>query len=223
MKIDIISLFPQMFEGPFSESLLKKAQEKKIVEINIHQLRDYSKDKQKQVDDTPFGGGAGMVLKPEPVFAAVEDLRSPKARVILTCPQGKKFTQAAAKNLAKEEHLVFLCGHYEGFDERIREQLVTDEYSIGDYVLTGGELPAMVMVDTIARLVPGVVKEVESIKQDSFENSRLDHPAYTRPAKFREWEVPEVLLSGNHAKIAEWRAEKALKRTQKKRPDLLDG
>jgi tRNA (guanine37-N1)-methyltransferase len=222
MEIDIISLFPEMFSGPFSDSLLKKARDKKLVTIKLHQLRDYAHDKHKQVDDIPFGGGVGMVLKPEPMFAAVEDIRkNPAARIILTCPQGELFTHKKAQELAGAEQLVFLCGHYEGFDERIRENLVTDELSIGDYVLTGGELPAMIMVDTIVRLIPGVVKEFSSVEQDSFYNGLLDHPVYTRPPEFRGWKVPDILLSGDHGKIEKWRKDQAVERTRKRRPDLL--
>ncbi len=222
MQIDIITLFPDMFEGPFSESLLKRAQEKGLLTIQLHDLRSYTHDKHQQVDDAPFGGGGGMVLKPGPVFEAVEALRkNERSRVVLMCPQGERFSQAKAKALSSEDQLIFICGHYEGFDERIREHLVTDELSIGDYVLTGGELPAMVMVDVIARHIPGVVKEMSSVEQDSFYNGLLDHPAYTRPPEFRGWKVPEILLSGDHAKIEQWRKEQALLRTQRKRPDLL--
>ncbi|MBU0580807.1 MAG: tRNA (guanosine(37)-N1)-methyltransferase TrmD [Candidatus Margulisbacteria bacterium] len=222
MQIDIITLFPEMFSGPFSESLLKKAQEKKLIQINVHQLRDYAHDKHKQVDDKPFGGGTGMVIKCEPVFEAVEKIKKDKnARIILTCPQGKTFTHKKAQELAKAKQLIFLCGHYEGFDERIREHLVTDEISIGDYVLTGGELPAMIMVDTIARFIPGVVKEMSSVEQDSFQQGQLDYPEYTRPAEFRGWKVPEELLSGDHKKIEQWRKKQAFKNTKTKRPDLL--
>jgi tRNA (guanine37-N1)-methyltransferase len=222
MQIDIISLFPEMFVGPFSESLLKKAQEKRLLQINIHQLRNFTHDKHNQVDDTLFGGGTGMVLKPEPIFEAVEKVRkNKKTRVVLISPQGSKFSHKKALELSLDKQLVFICGHYEGFDERIREHLITDEISIGDYVLTGGELPAMVMVDAIARLIPGVVKEKDSIKNDSFYNELLDYPVYTKPAEFRGWKVPEVLQSGNHKKIAQWRKEHALKNTKNKRPDLI--
>ncbi|MFC1517057.1 tRNA (guanosine(37)-N1)-methyltransferase TrmD [Candidatus Margulisiibacteriota bacterium] len=221
MLIDIITLFPEMFQGPFAESLLKKAQEKEVVKINLHQLRDYTENKHKQADDKPFGGSSGMVIKPEPVFKAVEKINKGKARVILTCPQGQPFTHKIAKDLSKAEQLIFLCGHYEGFDERIREHLVTDEISIGDYVLTGGELPAMIMVDTIVRQLPGVVKEKDSVETDSFYNGLLDFPVYTRPAEYRGWKVPEVLLSGNHAEIDKWQKAQALKRTKKRRPDLI--
>ncbi len=222
MQIDIITLFPEMFQGPFSESLLKRAQEKGLIQINLRQLRDHAHDKHQQVDDIPFGGGSGMVLKPEPVFEAVESIRkSPKTRVILTCPQGVVFNHQKALELSKAEQLIFLCGHYEGFDERVRENLVTDEISIGDYVLTGGELPAMIMVDTIVRQIPGIVKEQASVEQDSFYNGLLDHPVYTRPPEFRGWKVPDVLMSGNHKEIDKWRNEQALKRTVKRRPDLI--
>lgn len=226
MLIDIVTIFPGMFQGPFEESILKRAQEKQLLQINIHNLRDFTTDKHKTVDDYPYGGGAGMVMKPEPIFAAVEHLleKSPAKtpRVILLCPQGEVFRQEKAKELAKEEHLIFLCGHYEGIDERVRDYLVTDELSIGDYVLTGGELPAMVIIDSLARMIPGVVKETESVQQDSFYTGLLDYPQYTRPAEFRNWSVPDILLSGHHEKVAAWRKKESLRKTWLRRKDLLE-
>ncbi|OCS87652.1 tRNA (guanosine(37)-N1)-methyltransferase TrmD [Caryophanon tenue] len=224
MHIEVFSLFPGMFEGVFNASIMKKAQEKGAVTFNVTDFRAYSENKHSQVDDYPYGGGAGMVLKPEPLFNAVESLQtSGKApRVILMCPQGERFTQKKAEELAQEENLVFLCGHYEGYDERIREHLVTDEISIGDFVLTGGELAAMTVVDSVVRLLPGVLGQADSHIQDSFSTGLLEHPHYTRPADYRGMKVPDVLLSGNHAKIAQWRDEQSLKRTFERRPDLLE-
>jgi tRNA (guanine37-N1)-methyltransferase len=226
MKIDIVTIFPEMFTGVFSSSMLKRAQETGAVTIEITDFREYSPNKHHTVDDTPYGGGGGMVLKPEPIFFAVESLLEKcnskrQARVILTSPQGEVFSQEKAIELAKEEHLVLICGHYEGYDERIRQHLVTDEISIGDYVLTGGELPAMVIVDSIVRLLPGVLGNEQSAENDSFRNGLLEYPQYTRPAEFRGWKVPDVLLSGNHAKIEEWRRKESLRRTLVRRPDLL--
>lgn len=223
MKIHVLSLFPEMFEGVFGASILKKAQEKGAVDLAVSDIRAFSENKHKQVDDYPYGGGAGMVLKPEPMFKAVETItEGRKPRVILMCPQGERFTQKKAEELAKEEDLVFLCGHYEGYDERIRTHLVTDEISIGDFVLTGGELPAMTVIDAVVRLLPGVLGQADSHIQDSFSTGLLEHPHYTRPADFRGLTVPDVLLSGNHAKIEEWRTEQSLKRTLERRPDLLE-
>lgn len=223
MKIHVLSLFPPMFEGVFGASILKKAQEKGAVELAVTDIREYSENKHKQVDDYPYGGGAGMVLKPEPMFNAVEAItEGRKPRVILMCPQGERFTQKKAEELAKEEELVFLCGHYEGYDERIRQHLVTDEISIGDFVLTGGELPAMTVIDAVVRLLPGVLGQADSHIQDSFSTGLLEHPHYTRPADFRGMKVPDILLSGNHAKIDEWREEQSFKRTLERRPDLLE-
>ena len=224
MKIDILSLFPEMFEGVLHSSIMKKAQEKEAVSFNVTDFRDYSENKHRKVDDYPYGGGAGMVLKPEPLFAAVEAItekEAKKPRVILLCPQGERFSQRKAEELAEEEHLVFICGHYEGYDERIREHLVTDEISLGDFVLTGGELAAMTIVDSVVRLLPNVLGNADSPVLDSFSTGLLEHPQYTRPANFRGLEVPEVLLSGNHAKIEEWREEQALMRTFTRRKDLL--
>lgn len=223
MKIHVLSLFPGMFEGVFNTSILKKAQEKDAVTLAVSDIRDFSDNRHKQVDDYPYGGGAGMVLKPEPMFQAVEEITAGrKPRVILMCPQGERFTQKKAEELALEEELVFLCGHYEGYDERIREFLVTDEISIGDFVLTGGELPAMTVIDAVVRLLPGVLGKADSHILDSFSTGLLEHPHYTRPADFRGMTVPEVLTSGNHGKIEEWREEQSLKRTLLRRPDLLE-
>ncbi|SDH22750.1 tRNA (guanine37-N1)-methyltransferase [Planococcus glaciei] len=222
MKINVLSLFPPMFEGVFNQSILKKAQEKNAVSLNVTDIREFA-DNKRQVDDYPFGGGAGMVLKAEPIFNAVESLaKSEKARVILMCPQGERFTQQKAEELAQEEELVFICGHYEGYDERIREHLVTDEISIGDFVLTGGELAAMTVIDSVVRLLPGVLGNADSPVRDSFSTGLLEHPQYTRPADFRGWKVPAVLTSGNHAKVDQWREQQALKRTLERRPDLLE-
>ena len=223
MNIHVLSLFPDMFSGVFGASILKKAQEKGAVELAVTDIRAYSENKHKQVDDYPYGGGAGMVLKPEPMFNAVEAITEGRTpRVILMCPQGERFTQKKAEELAQEEDLVFLCGHYEGYDERIRQHLVTDEISIGDFVLTGGELPAMTVIDAVVRLLPGVLGQADSHIQDSFSTGLLEHPHYTRPADFRGMKVPDILLSGNHAKIAEWREEQSFLRTLQRRPDLLE-
>ena len=231
MKIDIITLFPQMFSGPFDESIIHRAQKKGLVEINIRNLRDWATDERGTVDDRPFGGGPGMVIKPQPVFDAVEALKlkvkSQKLKVILLTPQGKPFNQKTAKRLSKQDHLILICGHYEGVDERVREHLVDEEISIGDYVLTGGELPAMVVTDAIVRLIPNVLEKPEATKSESFSAfarpglANLEYPQYTRPENFRGLKVPEVLLSGNHQKIERWRKEQAVKRTKERRPDLL--
>ncbi len=222
MNIQVLSLFPPMFDGVFQHSIMKKAQDKGAVSLGVVDIREFA-DNKRQVDDYPFGGGAGMVLKPEPVFNAVESItEGKKPRVILMCPQGERFTQKKAEELASEEELVFICGHYEGYDERIREHLVTDEISIGDFVLTGGELAAMTVIDSVVRLLPGVLGNSDSPVRDSFSTGLLEHPHYTRPANFREMAVPAVLTSGNHAKIEQWREEQGLKRTLERRPDLLD-
>ncbi|MFT4413541.1 tRNA (guanosine(37)-N1)-methyltransferase TrmD [Fredinandcohnia humi] len=225
MRIDILTLFPNMFSGVLGESILKKAQEKEKVSFQVINFRDYADNKHQNVDDYPYGGGAGMVLKPQPIFDAVEDLTknsTAKPRVILLCPQGSKYTQKKAEELAKEEHLIFICGHYEGYDERIREHLVTEEISIGDFVLTGGELGAMVIVDSVVRLLPGVLGNEDSPILDSHSSGLLEHPHYTRPANFRGLEVPEVLLSGNHQLIEQWREKESFRRTYLRRPDLLE-
>lgn len=225
MKIDILSLFPEMFEGVLHSSIMKKAQENEAVTFDVTNFRDFSENKHRKVDDYPYGGGAGMLLKPEPLFAAVESVTASTTtspRVILLCPQGERFTQAKAEELSKEEHLVFICGHYEGYDERIRQHLVTDELSIGDFVLTGGEIAAMTIVDSVVRLLPNVLGNMESPVLDSFSTGLLEHPQYTRPANFKGMEVPEILLSGNHAKIDQWREEQSLLRTYERRSDLLE-
>lgn len=263
MNIDVLTLFPEMFEGVFGASILGKARQKGLVSLSTLNFRDYANNKHNTVDDYPFGGGGGMVLKPGPIFAAVEELMerhypgtvgingidgltdmpenqraeapegkpgqpledlpraAPRPRVILMCPQGEPFTQRKAEELSREEHLIFVCGHYEGYDERIREHLVTDELSIGDYVLTGGELPAMVVIDSVVRLLPGVLGNQLSAVTDSFSTGLLEYPHYTRPAKFRDWEVPEVLLSGHHENIELWRRRQSLERTWRRRPELL--
>jgi len=220
MRIDILTLFPAMFSGPFSQSVIKRAMDKGIVNLFIHNLRDFTHDKHRTVDDYPFGGGAGMILKPEPIFKAVESLRGEGSEVILLSPQGLLFNQEMACSLSTKEHLILLCGRYEGVDERVREHLVTLEVSIGDYVLMGGEVAAMVVVEAVVRLLPGVVS-AESLKEESLTGGLLEYPQYTRPALFRGWGVPPILLSGNHAAIAQWRREQALIRTLKRRPDLL--
>lgn len=225
MKVDFLTLFPDMFQGVLGQSILKKAQEKNAVEFNVINFRDYSENKHQNVDDYPYGGGAGMVLTPQPIFDAVEEIESKsitKPRVILVCPQGARFNQAKALELAREEHLLFICGHYEGYDERIREHLVTDEISIGDFVLTGGELASMVIADSVVRLLPGVLGNADSPVLDSYSSGLLEHPHYTRPNEFRGLKVPDVLLSGNHKLIEEWREKESLRRTFLRRPDLLD-
>jgi tRNA (guanine37-N1)-methyltransferase len=226
MHIDILTLFPEMFPGVFQSSILNKAREKGKYSYNLVDFREYSDNKHAKVDDYPYGGGAGMVLQPQPVFDAVEAVTSTKAtkpRIILMCPQGEPYNQQKAEELAKEEHLVIICGHYEGYDERIREHLVTDEISIGDYVLTGGELGAMVVVDSVVRLLPDVLGNEQSAPMDSFSTGLLEHPHYTRPADFRGMKLPEVLLSGDHAKIETWRTKQSLKRTYERRKDLFEG
>lgn len=225
MKIDVLTLFPEMLEGVFGSSILGKAREKKLVSLNAVNFREYADNKHSTVDDYPYGGGGGMVLKPQPVFSAVEDLSvepEVKPRIILMCPQGETFTQAKAEELSREKHLVFICGHYEGYDERIREHLVTDELSIGDYVLTGGEIPAMAVIDSVVRLLPGVLGNETSAVTDSYSTGLLEHPHYTRPPEFRGWSVPEVLVSGHHARIENWRREQSLLRTLQRRPELLE-
>jgi tRNA (guanine37-N1)-methyltransferase len=225
MRIDIISIFPDMFSAVLDESIIKRAQNKGKVKIFVHNLRDYTLDKHHKVDDRPFGGGSGMVIQAEPIFRAVEVIKKKvkgRARVILLCPQGKTFNQGNAKRLSKCSNLILICGHYEGIDERVRQYLADEEISIGDYVLTGGELPAMVLVDSIVRLIPGVLGDKNSLNFESFEGNLLEYPQYSRPAKFKNWPVPEVLVSGDHNKIAAWRRLAALKRTKERRPDLLN-
>ncbi len=225
-QFHVVTAFPEMFAGVFGESILKRAQEKGVAVIAVHDLRDFTFDKHKTVDDYPFGGGSGMILKPEPIFLCVEDilekneLRNP--RIILTTPAGRKFDQHYANEMAADERdVVIICGHYKGVDERVREHLATEEISIGDYVLTGGEIPAMVIVDAVVRLLPGVIGDFDSAAGDSFQSGLLDHPHYTRPRDFRGMKVPEVLLSGDHARIEQWRKEMALKFTRARRQDLL--
>ncbi len=219
MKIDILSLFPEMFDNVFNESIIKRAINDNKVSIKIHDFREFTLDPHKKVDDTPYGGGAGMVLTPQPIFDCVESIKTPESKVILLTPDGVPYKQKIAYDLSKESHLIIICGHYEGFDERIRT-LADLEISIGDYVLTGGEIPAMVLVDSITRLLPGVINE-QSHLDDSFNDKYLlDYPTYTKPREFRGMEVPEVLLSGDHAKIAEWRYNESVKKTKERRPDL---
>ena len=222
MKIDVLTLFPGMFPGPLDESIIKRACESGRLQLGVHDLRDYTHDRHRTVDDRPFGGGPGMLMKPEPLFEAVEALRGEKTRVILTSPAGRPFRQQIARELAAEEHLLLVCGSYEGFDERVRERLAHDEISIGDYVLTNGALPAMVIIDAVTRLLPGVLGDDESSADESFSDRLLEYPQYTRPAEFRGMSVPEVLLSGDHAAIEQWRREQARERTAQRRPDLLE-
>lgn len=221
MKIDILTLFPEMFTGFLNESIIHRAIEKKLVEINIIDFRTFSKLNNQQVDDTPYGGGGGMVLRLEPLVSAIESVQKDNSKKILLSPEGKTFHQKKAFELKKQKHIILICGHYEGFDERIHE-FIDEEISIGDYVLTGGEIPAMVITDSIVRLIDGVIKE-SSYQNESFQNHLLDYPTYTKPPIFRGYEVPKVLLSGNHAKINEWRKDQQQKKTQAKRPDLLRG
>jgi len=224
MRIDILTLFPEMFQNVLGESMLKIAREKELVSFHLHNIRDFSNDKHRCVDDKPYGGGAGMVMKPEPVFNAVEAVEllddAAPTKILLT-PQGETFNQEIAGDLSKKARLMIICGHYEGFDERIRSGIDALEISIGDYVLTGGEIPAMVVIDSITRLVPGVLGGDDSLQDESFMNRMLEYPQYTRPAEFRGMKVPEVLKSGHHSKIEEWRVENAILRTQERRPDLL--
>jgi len=225
MRIDIITIFPEMFSCVLDESIIKRAQNKGKVKIFVHDLRNYSLEKHRKVDDRPFGGGSGMLMQAEPIFRAVEAVKKKikgKAKVILLCPQGKKFTQSKARELSRGGNLILICGHYEGIDERVRQYLADEEISIGDYVLTGGELAAMVLVDSVVRLIPGVLGDKNSLNFESLEGNLLEYPQYTRPAKFRKWLVPEVLVSGDHDRIAAWRKQQALKRTKERRPDLFN-
>ena len=241
MRIDILTLFPEICRVPLGESIMKRAQEKDLVDLRIHNLRDWTTDKHHVVDDAPFGGGQGMVMKPEPIFAAVEELRTrkretpnaqrstpnaqssnPASRILLMSPAGRRLDQQMATELSTESHLIIVCGHYEGVDHRVIEHLVDLEVSIGDYVLTNGAIAAVVLVDAVVRLIPGVLGHEQSALDDSFSSGHLEAPQYTRPAEFRGWKVPEVLLSGNHAEIAAWRKEQAAKRTRINRPDLLN-
>ena len=231
MKIDILTLFPEICRAPLNESMMKRAQKNGIVDLCVHNLRDWTQDKHHIVDDAPFGGGQGMVMKPEPIFAAVEELRrqiaekskieARKSKIVLMSPAGRRFDQQMAAQLSRESHLIIICGHYEGVDHRVIEHLVDLEISIGDYVLTNGAIAAVVLVDAIVRLLPGALGHQQSAADDSFSGELLEAPQYTRPAEFRGWKVPEVLLSGNHAEIEKWRKERAIKRTSENRPDLL--
>jgi tRNA (guanine37-N1)-methyltransferase len=228
VRIDILSLFPQIFKEPFNTGIFQRAVANGLIEVNICNIRDYTHDKHHIVDDYPYGGGAGMVLKPEPIFEAVEQIKKEAATeeeelsIILLTPQGRPFSQTVAQELSHYRHLILICGHYEGIDERVHQHLATDEISIGDYVLSGGEPAAMVVVDAVVRLLPGVLGSEDSLKDDSYTDGLLEYPQYTRPAVFREWPVPDVLLSGNHAQIARWRREQSIIRTLKRRPELLD-
>jgi len=221
MKIDVLTLFPAMFAGPLDESIIMRARKTGLLDLKIHNLRDWTHDRHRTVDDRPFGGGPGMLLKPEPIFEAVESVRRAETKVVLLSPSGRKFDQAIARELAAEKDLLLITGHYEGFDERVREALADDELSIGDYVLTNGALPAMVVIDAVTRLLPGVLGDDASARDESFSHGLLEYPQYTRPAEFRGLRVPDVLVSGNHAEIENWRREQARLRTEKDRPDLL--
>ena len=226
MNIDVLTIFPKMFDAVLGESIVKRAQQKKKVSIDLHDLRDYTADRHRSVDDKPFGGGPGMVMKVEPICKALKHITgcySPKekSKVILLSPQGRRFDQKMARRLSKLDRLLLICGHYEGVDERVRKTLIDDEVSVGDYILTCGELPAMTLIDSIVRLIPGVLGDERSNLTESFENDLLEYPQYTRPAVFRKMAVPKVLLSGNHKKISEWREREALKKTKKVRPDIL--
>ena len=219
MKFDILTLFPEMFEG-IKQSIIGKAIEKEIIDINIVNIRDFSKNKHKKVDDTPYGGGAGMVLKPDVVYDAYSSIKSDNSKVIYLSPKGKTLNQEKVKELANEKHIILLCGHYEGIDQRVLDEIVDEEISIGDYVLTGGEIPAMVLIDSVSRYVDGVITK-ESVEEESFSNGLLEYPQYTRPEIFLDKKVPEVLLSGHHENIRKWREEQSLKITRRNRPDLL--
>jgi tRNA (guanine37-N1)-methyltransferase len=223
MRIDVVTGLPKILSSPLNESIIKRAQEKALVEIVVHDLRDYTTDKHRTIDDTPYGGGSGMILKPDPVFACIDALRQQREydEIIYLTADGERLAQSVANELSLKRNLLLLCGHYKGIDERIREALITREISIGDYVLTGGELPALVLVDAVVRLLPGAMSDGESLMTDSFQMNLLDAPQYTRPAEFLGMKVPEVLLSGNHREIAAWREEQALRRTQQRRNDLI--
>lgn len=229
MHIDILTLFPEMFDSPFSASIIKRALDRKLVSVSLHNIREYTHDKHHTVDDYAYGGGVGMILKPEPIFEAVESVKSGHASqessqlpVILLTPQGRRFCQEIANELSQHSHLIIICGRYEGVDERVRQHLAADEISIGDYVLSGGELAAMILVDAVVRLLPGVLGSEDSAADDSHAQGLLEYPQYTRPAVYRGWSVPQVLLSGDHAQIAKWRREQAIQRTIERRPELLD-
>ena len=220
MKFDVLTLFPEMFE-PLRQSIIGKATEKKLIDLNFINIRDFSKDKHKKVDDTPYGGGAGMIMRPDVVYDAYQSVKEEKAKVIYMSPQGKTLNQQMIEDLSKESHLIILCGHYEGIDQRVLDEIVDEEISIGDYVLTGGEIPAMVLIDSVSRYVEGVLKQ-DSIQEESFSNGLLEYPQYTRPEIFNGKAVPEILLSGHHQNIEKWRKERSLEITKKKRPDLLE-
>jgi tRNA (guanine37-N1)-methyltransferase len=221
VRIDILSLFPAIPTAMLGESMMKRAQESGLIAIHSHNIREWATDKHRITDDTPYGGGQGMVLKPEPIFAAVEALRSSECRVIFMSPSGRRFTQKLATEYAETQHLIILCGHYEGVDQRVLDHLVDDEISIGDYILTNGAIAAVVFIDAVARLIPGVLGHEQSATDESFCSGQLEGPHYTRPAEFRGWKVPDILLTGNHAKIAEWRRAQGLEKTRRVRPDLL--
>jgi tRNA (guanine37-N1)-methyltransferase len=224
MRFEVFTLLPEVFSPYLETSILKRARQRGLIEVRLHNIREYTHDRHHTTDDTPYGGGGGMVMKPEPVFEAVESVLGPQAGcpVILLTPQGRLFTQSVAQELATHPQLALICGRYEGVDERIREHLVTDEISIGDYVLTGGELPALILIDAVSRLIPGVLGDPDGAFDDSHASGLLEYPHYTRPPEFRGWKVPEVLLSGDHARIARWRRQQSLLRTLERRPDLLD-
>jgi tRNA (guanine37-N1)-methyltransferase len=222
LRFDILTLFPNLCSGTLTESILGKAQENRLISVRCLNIRDWATGKHRLTDEPPYGGGPGMVMKPEPIFAAVEAIRSERSRVILMSPGGRRFNQAIAKELAREEHLIFVCGHYEGIDHRVAEHLADDELSIGDFVVTNGAIAAVLVVDAVARLIPGVLGDSDSAVNDSFSNGLLEYPQYTRPSEFRGWKVPEILLSGHHAAIREWRQEQARRKTAATRPDLVD-
>ncbi len=220
---DILSLFPKLCAGAFTEGILKKAQENRLIQVRCLNIRDWASDKHHVTDEPPYGGGPGMVMKPEPIFAAVESIRTERSHVILMTPGGRRFTQEVASALSQQKHLIFVCGHYEGIDHRVTEYLVNEELSIGDYVLSNGAIAAAVVVDAVARLIPGVLGDCDSARDESFSSGTLEYPQYTRPHEFRGWNVPEILLSGNHRAIREWRENQARQKTRERRPDLLEG
>ena len=222
-SFDILTLFPTLCAGCFADSILKKAQENLLIQVRCLNIRDWATDKHHVTDEPPYGGGPGMVMKPDPIFAAVESIRTERSHVILMAPGGRRFNQEIAAELSRKEHLIFICGHYEGIDHRVSEHLADDELSIGDYVLTNGAIAAAVMVDAVARLIPGVLGEAESARDDSFSSGLLEYPQYTRPSDFRGWKVPDVLVSGNHRAIRDWREAQAMRKTRERRPDLLEG
>ena len=223
ISFDILTLFPNLCAGAFTESILKKAQENRLIQVRCLNIRDRASDKHHVTDEPPYGGGPGMVMKPEPIFAAVESIRTQRSHVILMTPGGRRFTQEVASDLSQKEHLIFVCGHYEGVDHRVAEYLVNDELSIGDYVLSNGAVAAAVVVDAVARLIPGVLGDGDSARDESFSSGTLEYPQYTRPSEFRGWSVPEILRSGNHGAIREWRENQARQKTADRRPDLLEG